>query len=114
MIPRNNSFSGNVYVPDPEVPNNTLNDAYYRNIGLANMTFNETYAMVARIYDAIGRKCRGPNCICYNSYIFHSYDDHSVMFLNVTILEQAKRIVWAFIEKFRGNLYNQQLIFQRN
>ena len=112
MIRKNDSFGGTVYVPDPIVPNNQLNNSYFLRLGLANMTFDQAYDMIAKIYDAIGSKCRGPNCTCYNSYLFHDYDDHSLMFMNVTIMTQSKRIVSTFIDKFARFTFSDSIIKQ--
>lgn len=109
MVPKSDRFGGKIIVPDTSVSNNVLNDSFYVRQGLNSMTFDRAYDHMGKLYDAIN-KCKGNNCTCWNSYQFHEYDDHSVMFLNETILAQVKRIVSAFIVKYQPFLLPQSEI----
>lgn len=102
-IKKNGTWGGIVYVADPKVPNNTLDEAYYIRQGYSNMTCDKFYDEIARIYnETTGSNCKNPLCECINSYENHDYDDHRFMFRNRTILTQAKEIVAAFIRRYRN------------
>lgn len=102
-------------MPDPNVPNNILSDAYYRKLGYANMTFDQAYDEIKRVYDeTAGESCSSDEfCACANSYQIYkdedlANEDYRVMFSNETILAQAKKIVSEFMEKYKDYILSEK------
>lgn len=112
MIPINNTMNGQgiLYIPDPQVPNNTLNDAYFKNnLGLDSKTIDDAFEIMKKIYDEINN-CNNLTCVCIKSYVLNDFDDYSGMFRNFTFMIQAKRIVSAFIEKYKSFILSENEI----
>lgn len=110
MMAVNNSFgndAGLVYVPNPNITNNKLNDSYFEQQGLANMTLDDSFDLVKRIYDQLD-KCDTRFCQCTKSYPFidlnYFPNDYSAMFRHPSFLSQAKSIVTTFIEKYKSGV----------
>lgn len=97
------SHHGIIYLPDPSVAKNRLDDSFYERLGFANMTFDEAMELVKKIYNESTNDPTKPDKddfrTCVRSYARGDRDDHSEMFRNETILEQAKHIVSLFIKK---------------
>lgn len=110
MIPNNFSYTHKHYYPDPNVPNNRLNDTFYQRIGLQNMTFDQAMSLFRTIFMEI-RSCPRQTpflCNCVNSLFSGTTVDQSVLFRNETVFAQVKLIVNTFITKFRPFLVSSQ------
>lgn len=97
------------YYPDPDVPNNYLNDTYYQRQGFLNKTFDEAMSYFQTMFAEIRNPPREtPNlAICFNSVVLGNIVSPGVLFRNATTLASVKQIATAFINKFRPFLeYN--------
>lgn len=102
MIPNNRSMQYEYY-PDPNVPNNYLDDTYYQRQGFLNRTFDEAMSYFQTMYAEIRNPPRAtPNLtICFDSVLVNTVADPGVLFRNATTLASVKQIATAFINKFR-------------
>lgn len=100
MIPN----SQQVYVPNPNISNNTLNDNFYKTkLGLLNMTFDQAMGLMRRIYNETNQNRSSEFSRCTRTRYANSNIDFSGLFVrNETIFLQTKRIVLDFINKFKG------------
>lgn len=96
-----------IYEPNPNITNNILSDQFYQRLGLANMTFDQAISFMGRIYTEIEKLSKNASAARFLECVKTKYDYKDIImttiFRNETILAQAKRIVSAFIEKFKNN-----------
>lgn len=106
MTKRVDNFNRTIYVPNPSIKNNLLNDSFYRSLGLANMNLDQALDFMGRIYldiDKLSKNASAANFVeCTKTAYDHRDVTLVVLFRNATILAQARPIVSAFIEKFKS------------
>ena len=96
------------YIPSTLVPNNILNDAFYKSLNLDEKTFDEAMDLFWQIYDETNN-CNTDFCKCVSTGIINWYkygreNKFSLYFRNATNYEQMKIIVSEFLEKFESTL----------
>ena len=96
------------YDPIPWVPNNTLNDTFYQNLNLGQMTLDQAMELFRTIYNET-YNCTSYFCKCVTTgivdqYKFGRYNRFSLFFRNQTNFDQVKIVLSEFIAKFQANL----------
>lgn len=97
-------FFDEFYAPDPDVPNNLVNDSIYQN--LTSYTFDQGMSLIQRIFQETDN-CTSQFCRCVShGYIDDTlyYGRQSILFRNATNFNQMKTIVADFGNKFRSQL----------
>ena len=95
------------YIPSTLVPNNILNDAFYKNLNLAEKTFDEAMQLFWQIYNETN--CHTEFCKCLSTGIIDYYkggkeNKFSLYFRNAINFEQIKIILSDFLERFEPSL----------
>lgn len=100
------AFDLNVLSPSSSATT-TLNDSFYKEFGLLNMSFDESMELFKSIYDEL-EDCETDLCKCVTSSSSSSYviggDVYSVFFRDEALLQQIKGIISAFIEAYKASL----------
>ena len=93
---------GPAYVPDASIPNNTLNDTFYQNLNLGQMTFDQAMQLFWNIYNETNN-CNSAFCDCVIKGILDqaTATPAKINFNNATIYPQMKSILQAFLNKYK-------------
>lgn len=99
--------SGSYYKPDPTVPDNKLDDAFYRSQGLQYMGIGQAMDLIRNIYRE-NAECEDPKfCDCVSNrkrdWTFWVRNS-SAIFLKNEIVESTKEILADFVDLYRGDL----------
>lgn len=91
--------------------NDKLDDGFFKQLGLLNMSFDEAMNFFKSIYDEI-TDCSTEFCKCVNSVsTVYGSSEYDVFFQNVIVFQQVKSIVANFIDAYRPYLLPSELIF---
>lgn len=89
------------YIPNSNIPNNTLTDAHFKN--LTRLSFDDGMNLIRRIYvetnNCTSEFC---NCVNFNHVDLHGY--YSMFFRNSTNYAPSKSILGDFIQKHKSQL----------
>lgn len=100
MIKTLDSLNNTIYTPDPNIPNNTLTDAYYQKF-LGNLTWDKAMNLMSNIYaERSSKNCTSEFCNCSRTSYDNFDADYGILFRNKDMVEQVKRITRNFINRF--------------
>lgn len=103
MILYNSTYTPPFYMPDPNVPNNILNDTYFQKMNLSSMSFYDAMNFFRRIYLETNN-CSSRFCNCVSWDVIDAHGAYSVVFRNDTNFHQVVSLVELFLEKLKPKL----------
>ena len=91
------------YFSNPNISNNTLDDAFYKR-NLSNMTFDQGMDLIRQIYIQTNN-CSSEFCKCVSSNIIDKlFPNHSMFFRNATNFPHVKSILAGFNKHYESQL----------
>ena len=96
---------GPAYVPDASIRNNTLNDTFYQNLNLGQMTFDQAMQLFWNIYNETNN-CNSKFCDCVSKGLIDQTTGGTVAFRNATIYPQMKSILLSFINNNKPYMFS--------
>ena len=120
MMLTNDSYWGYYYIRNSSIPNNTLDDTYYQRLGLGNMSFDQAFAFIKKIYTDL-HYCNSEYCKCaklgpdgrmfyyYKSFFLNNANFKGVKAViqefNKNLSSQSRSLADAMMHTYNGNLY---------
>lgn len=90
------------YFPNLTVPNNIINDLYYKERKFDNMTLEQGLDIMREIYLELHKCEPSEPCHCIKSAFRYFDANRAVLFVNETMYAQTKQIVAVFVESIKN------------
>lgn len=99
-------FWGEVYEPDPSIANNALNESFYVGKSVNKMNFDKAMTLFETIYLESDNCTQSKNefCECVSLGHIDQHGNYSIYFRNRTNFVNAKKVIKAFVDKFKPKL----------